>query len=161
VSISSETGGTESPPKIAIWLGALGLIPFAAFTAMAWAAGDVTASAAAIAVVAYGAVILSFLGGAHWGFASNAMKDQPAAAFRLLVMSVVPSLLGWMAVLLPMPWSAAVLGVAFVSILLLDRWALRHAFAPLWWLRLRIPLSATVSTLLFLASASAFPGVGL
>ncbi len=148
-------------PKKAVWLGALGLIPFAALTAIAVFGNGTNASAALFAVVAYGAVILSFLGGAHWGFASAAMKDQPAAASRLLVMSVVPSLLGWVAVLLPMPWSAAVLAVAFLAILPLDRWALTHAFAPGWWLRLRIPLSATVSTLLFLAIASEFPRAGL
>lgn len=157
--ISSESGCTESPPRISVWLGVLGLIPFAALTLMAWVANDAMASAAAVGIVAYGAVILSFLGGAHWGIASNAMKDQPAAASRLLVMSVVPSLLGWVAVLLPMPWSAALLAVAFIAILLLDRWALRYAFAPRWWLRLRIPLSATVSILLFLflAFVSAVP----
>jgi len=157
VSISFGSGGTESPPEKAVWLGALGLIPSAALTVMIWGADEAMVSVAAFGIVAYGAVVLSFLGGAHWGFAGNAMKNQPAAASRLLVMSVVPSLMGWVAVLLPTPWSVALLAVAFVAILPLDRWALRHALAPRWWLRLRIPLSATVSTLLLLASASAFP----
>ena len=152
-----QTEGSTAPPKTAIWLGALGLMPFAALTATALIGDGTSASTALFAVVVYGAVILSFLGGAHWGFASAGMKYQPAAAPPLLVMSVVPSLLGWVAVLLPMPWSAAVLATAFLAILPLDRWALTHDFAPRWWLRLRIPLSATVSTLLFLASVSDLP----
>lgn len=140
---------------MAVWLGALGVIPFAALTGMAWLAGEAVASAAAFAVVAYGAVILSFLGGAHWGLASRGMNEQPTLASRLLILSVVPSLTGWVALLFPMPWSQAVLAIAFIAILPLDRWAREHAFAPRWWLRLRVPLSAAVSILLLLASLSA------
>lgn len=143
-----------SPPRTALWLGILGLVPFAALTMMAWIADESAASAAMFGVVAYGAVILSFLGGAHWGFASNAVKNQLAAASRLLVLSVVPSLVGWGALFFPIPWSAALLAVAFIVILPLDRWALRNAFAPIWWMRLRFPLSMMVAILLSLAFAS-------
>lgn len=154
--MSCKTDRTGPPPGIAFWLGAFGVVPFAALTVAAWVANETMASAATFAVVAYGAVILSFLAGAHWGFASIAMKHRPAPARRLLIASVAPSLVGWVALLLPAPWSAAVLGASFIAILVLDRWAEKRGFAPGWWLRLRIPLSATVATLLVVAFASAF-----
>jgi hypothetical protein len=151
-----ETDKLWPPPRTALCLGAFGVLPFAALTVAAWIANEAVASVAMFAVIAYGAVILSFLAGAHWGFASTAMKQRPEPARRLLIASVAPSLVGWVALLLPVPWSAAVLAAAFIAILLLDHWAARCDFAPCWWLRLRIPLSATVATLLVLVFASVF-----
>lgn len=150
-----------SPPWIALWLGTLGVLPFAALTVVVWVAAEAAASAALFAVVVYGAVILSFLGGAHWGLASGGMGDQPAAASRLLILSVVPSLVGWVAVLVPPPWPAALLAAAFVAVLPLDRWAMSMSLAPGWWLRLRTALSAAVSVLLLLAFASVPARFGL
>lgn len=153
---TGETDEDGSLPRTVAWLGALGVIPFAVLTGMAWVATEAAASAALFAVVAYGAVILSFIAGAHWGFAGIALGRRPEVASRMLVASVMPSLVGWAALLLPGPWPAAILAIAFIAILALDRWALRRALAPCWWLRLRIPLSATVGTLLVLAFASVF-----
>ncbi len=156
----SHTETTATPPRTAVWLGALGGIPFAALAAIVLIGDETSASAAVFAVVAYGAVILSFLGGAHWGFASRGIRDHPAQASRLLILSVVPSLAGWAAVLVPAPWSAAGLAVAFAAILPLDRWAAGQALAPVWWMRLRIPLSATVSLLLATAFVAALVRFG-
>lgn len=153
--IVPQTERANSPPRIVVGLGVFGVAPFAALTAMAWIADKDTASVAIFAVAAYGAVILSFVGGAHWGFASLRMGYQPDVSSRLLLLSVVPSLVGWAALLLPAPWSLAVLGMAFAALLFLDRWSAARSLAPGWWLRLRAPLSATVSTLLFVAFAAA------
>lgn len=57
------------PPPLVLLLGLLGLIPFivTAYLAAAWQApADLRALTA---LIAYAAVILSFLGGVHWGFA--------------------------------------------------------------------------------------------
>jgi len=152
--VISQSGLAVYPPKTAILLGILGVLPFVALTVLSWIADEAAGSAAFFAVVAYGAVILSFLGGAHWGLASGRIEDQPAAASRLLIFSVVPSLVGWAALLVPAPWSAAVLAVAFVAVLTLDRSAAKRSLAPDWWLCLRTPLSATVAVLLLLTFVS-------
>ena len=49
-----------------------------------------------ISLVAYGASIVSFLGAIHWGFA----MQQVAPNRLLLLWGVIPSLLGWLSVVL-------------------------------------------------------------
>ena len=67
-----------SPPTTVLWLGALGILPFLGLGRVAWFAPESLASAAVEAVVAYGAVIVSFVGGAHWGFASHHLTGKQA-----------------------------------------------------------------------------------
>ena len=54
------------------------------------------------ALLAYGAVILSFVGALHWGFAMALGGLSDRERTHRFVWSVVPSLLAWPAVLLPM-----------------------------------------------------------
>ncbi|HET8545154.1 MAG TPA: DUF3429 domain-containing protein [Pseudolabrys sp.] len=134
-----------------MWLGALGILPFLGLSVVAWVAPENLALAAVEAVVAYGAVIVSFIGGALWGFASHHLTGKQATmAGAVLAVSVLPSLVGWLALLLPTAWSVALLSVAFAAVLGLDHWVMSIALAPRWWMRLRLPLSATVATLLLL-----------
>ena len=67
-----------------------------------------------MALVAYGAVILAFLGGVHWGFALPEPSGRGERA--RLVLGVVPSLVGWVALLLLVCVdSAAGLGLLLVG----------------------------------------------
>ncbi len=82
-------------PKLAYLLGAAGLVPFigcgiAAVSPGAWH------GLALQALIAYGAVILAFLGGVHWGFALQ--PGQSVLVRSRLALGVVPSLVGWVAV---------------------------------------------------------------
>jgi len=141
---------------MAVLLGVSGAVPFIVLALASWIAAETTALVAVEWVLFYAAVILSFIGGAHWGFASVYLDNRRTAALsRLLVFSVLPSLIGWAALLFPAPWSAGTLAAAFVAILPLDRWAQAHSFAPEWWMRLRLPLSATVATALAVTTAAA------
>ncbi len=150
--IAAARPADASPPKAAAWLGGLGIVPFLALSVAAWTAPDDIARAAVQAVVAYGAVIVSFIGGAHWGFASAPpITGSSPRTGSILALSVLPSLAGWLALLLPAPGSLALLGVAFVAVLALDRLVMSIGRAPAWWMRLRLPLSATVAVLLFSA----------
>lgn len=121
-------------PAAARWLGYAGLIPFvaAAVAGLVSGANDFPVRA----LVAYGAAILSFLGGVRWGLAMA--TAEPAALLRPLLISVLPSLAGWGALLLPTPTSLIVLSAAFSLLLLAD---LRLTSAPAWYGTLRVPLS--------------------
>lgn len=145
----------HTPPAVALGLGWAGLLPFVVLAALGGVADEGTARRAVVAVVAYGAVIVSFIGGAHWGFASVRLAGGSRSATGLLALSVVPSLVAWIAVLVPPPWSEAVLAIAVIALLALDRWAVAQALAPAWWLRLRLPLSAVAAVALMVASAAA------
>jgi uncharacterized membrane protein len=131
---------------MAIVLGAAGAVPFLALSfATPFIAGSLREQTTLI-LTAYGAVILSFLGGIHWGLAINTV---PAAAeegrlFRRLACSVVPALIGWVAFLMPTAVSLSILAVAFVAVLCLDLIAARNGEAPEWYPRLRVPLTVAV-----------------
>lgn len=85
-------------PKPALYLGFAGLIPFVAPT-LFMAVTENYYPELAYAQVAYGASILSFLGGARWGFALP--ESSPARPDWInLANSVVPSLLAWATMLM-------------------------------------------------------------
>ena len=154
--VAKDAANRTPPPLTAVLLGAGGAVPFVGLAMASWIAAETTALIAIEWVVFYAAVIMSFIGGAHWGFASVRMDIRSAATpDSLLALSILPSLIGWAALLLPAPWSAGTLAAAFVAILPLDRWAQARTFAPEWWMRLRLPLSATVATALAVTTAAA------
>ena len=85
-------------PPIAIALGLLGLLPFLAggFGALAFR-DPVRAARALEALIAYGAVILSFLGAVHWGLALE--EETGLGQGARYGLGVVPALIGWVALL--------------------------------------------------------------
>jgi hypothetical protein len=104
--------------------------------------------------VAYGAVILSVLGGVHWGLsiAAQSNADQPELQTRL-ILSVIPSLAAWVALLFPQNTGLLILAAAIAAMLWVDIRASRTGHAPQWYPKLRIPLTCVVvAALLFGAS---------
>lgn len=80
-------------PKPALYLGFAGLIPFVTPTLL-MAVTECYYPELAYAQLAYGASIVSFLGGARWGFALP--ESSPAKPdWMNLANSVVPSLFAW------------------------------------------------------------------
>ena len=144
------------PPKPARLLGFLGIAPFFVCAVLVWSGNENFHGAATKGLIGYGAVILSFIGGAHWGFASRILSEGNIAAGRLLILSVVPSLVGWISILIPPAWSFALLALAFASVLMLDKWAVSQQLTPDWWVSLRLPLSLTVAILFSITLAIAF-----
>jgi hypothetical protein len=65
----------SSVPSAAAWLGGLGIIPFAGLSLATPFANDVLKGQLSFALMAYGAIILSFLGGNHWGLAIGAVPQ--------------------------------------------------------------------------------------
>lgn len=131
-------------PAAARGLGFLGLLPFAGAVIGGLLPGAPLPGLALTALLAYGASILSFLGGVRWGLAIAA--PDPRGLFAPLLVSVLPSLAGWLALLLPPPAGLLLLAAAFVALLVAD---LRLAGAPPWYAALRLPLTAgAVSALL-------------
>ncbi|XP_017577020.1 transmembrane protein 69 [Pygocentrus nattereri] len=87
----------KKAPKPALYLGFSGLIPFVS-APLLMAISEAYVPEVAYAQVVYGASIVSFLGGARWGFALP--ESSPAKPDWLnLANSVVPSLIAWLALL--------------------------------------------------------------
>jgi hypothetical protein len=145
--------GDRMPPEAKI-LGAGGVVPLLAGVVMAFAAAEPFGFPLVRTTLIYAAMILSFLGGIHWGFASAAFARNKVelSAPRILGLSVLPPLAGWVALLLPNTFAAPFLAASFASVLLLDRTTDRLGYAPGWWMRLRIRLTSAVVVLLLLLS---------
>lgn len=129
-----------SVPYPALVLGFAGLLPFAA-GALLHAFGPETArDLSEQALLGYGAVILSFMGGCRWGFAAAGLGGGPD--WVPLGVSVLPALLGWAALIaLPFGAAALVLAAGFGLLFAADVALTRTGGAPAWWPRLRLPLT--------------------
>ena len=89
----------------------------------------------------YGSVILSFMSGVLWGFATKAQGGQAATGYAL---SVIPAL--WAFFMTGGgPVSAGTnLIFGFAGVLLLDLAFFRWGLTPDWWMRLRVLLTTIV-----------------
>src|SRR5579872_4190612 len=94
-------------PATALAIGLAGLVPFIGLGIAALATPDPVATQRwLLALVGYGALVLAFLGGVHWGFVLHPQlpADLPADArgdATRLGLGVLPSLIGWAALLTP------------------------------------------------------------
>lgn len=137
----------SAPPAVVAWLGYGGLLPFA-FLTLAGLLDQDHGPLWSDALYAYGAIIVSFVGALHWGFAMSlrGLNDsQRSAAF---IWSVVPALLAWPALLMPPVLAAPLLTAGFIATYLRDRHLGRQAELPAWYLPLRFRLSSVASVCL-------------
>jgi hypothetical protein len=130
----------------------LGLLPFVCLALAGPFLDSGLRARAAFALAAYGATIVSFLGGVHWGLAMGsahaaATKD---AMSRRLCLSIVPPLAAWAALLLSTPVSLFALAAAIVAMLWVDIRDARSGDAPAWYPNLRWPLSCAAAATLLL-----------
>jgi Protein of unknown function (DUF3429) len=133
----------SQPSPLARRLGYAGLAPFVLLAAALWMLSADVRGYASLALVGYGAVIASFLGGVHWGIAAQLPAQD--ARFHYL-WGVVPSLLGWVAVVLPATAGLALAGLALLACYLVDvRSYPRVGWAAWLPMRLRLTVVALAS----------------
>ena len=136
-------------PAVYTTLGYAGVIPFAAGAMAAVTLSDPSMKhLVERALVGYGAVILAFLGAVHWGL----MLARPQARLRgILIGGVLPSLIGWVALMLPGPQALALEIVTFGAFWLYEHRVLGPSVLPAAYLGLRRMLTLSVCALLTLA----------
>lgn len=127
-------------PSTALWLGLAGAIPFAASALGTWLDPDIARRGIWITLgLTYGAVILSFLGGIRWGASLVAPYRQ-----RELALSVLPSLVGWIALIFPSAIGVCLLIGGFLMQALWDVTSVQTGKLPHWFGRLRMILTTIV-----------------
>jgi hypothetical protein len=140
-------------PRTPLLLGLAGLIPFV------WGAGTVLSDDLAAwglqwlgprfigpyVQLFYGSIILAFMSGVLWGFATRAKGAQAATAYSL---SVIPAL--WAFVMTGGGPTSAGLNLifGFAGLLMLDFAFDRWGLTPPWWISLRALLTVIVITCL-------------
>jgi hypothetical protein len=128
-------------PRVALWLGLAGLLPFFAAAILLWIPqGTAAADTLYGPAIAYGAVILSFLGGIRRGIAVPHGESRQASAD--LALSVVPSLAGWAALFMPQVPALCLLIAGFLAQALWDVVAVQAARVPQWFGNLRMILTS-------------------
>jgi hypothetical protein len=144
-------------PAYTAALGYGGLIPFiaCALAMLVLPEPDPRRLAGRI-LVGYGAVILSFLGGVHWGLV---LRETGARAAGMLAVGVIPSLVGWLTLLLPFETAVAIQVAAFAGFWLYEHRVLGDAAIPPAYLSLRrmLTLGACASLGLALMAPSLLP----
>ncbi|MEO9864568.1 MAG: DUF3429 domain-containing protein [Yoonia sp.] len=139
----------QNIPRSALLLGLAGLVPFVwgALTTLVPTLGLQASGVIGSRFVGpyvqlyYGAVILSFMSGVLWGFATKADGAKATGGY---ILSVLPALWAFF-----MTGGGAVaasmnLIAGFVGLLLLDWQFWRQGLAPAWWMKLRVLLTAIV-----------------
>jgi hypothetical protein len=136
-------------PRAALLLGHAGLLPviWGALTTLSGGLNDWGTAALGPRFVgpfvslSYGTVILAFMSGVLWGFATKADGPEAAVGYGL---SVIPALWAFFFVG-GGPTSAAIyLSAGFAGLLALDWSFWRQGLAPPWWMVLRAGLTAIV-----------------
>lgn len=149
---------SHKPPRLVALLGYGGLVPFVGLAVLArldparqayWSA----------ALLDYGAVILSFVGALHWAMAMQAPGLPQARRAQAYAWSVVPALLGWVALQLAAPVGGLLLVTGFILHLGADRHLAGRMPLPAWYLPLRLQLTAVVASLCLLADVWRSVGV--
>jgi hypothetical protein len=125
---------------IAFKLGIAGLIPFVVLAVLGFVVTDAYQNLIIFSLLAYGASISSFLGAIHWGLT---MRDTiPNKAY--LLWGVIPSLIGWVGLMLrPESGLLVITGLLWVCLLvdskIYPKYALEH------WLPMRLFLTIVAS----------------
>lgn len=130
--------------RVAIALGLWGLVPFIVPAVCLWLVAPAWQDAFARALVAYAAVILSFLGGIHWGAAVEG-EDDPQKIARYTY-AICPSLLAVVAILCPPDSALFLLFLGLMAAFFVDR----RVYANIkWFVVLRAILTAIASVCLY------------
>lgn len=136
-------------PLAPLILGLAGLLPFlwgvATYTNEAfaqWGAANLGSRFIGPYVqLYYGSIILAFMSGVLWGFATKASGAQAAAGYTL---SVIPALWAFFMTGGGPTTTATNLITGYLGLLILDFAFARWGLAPEWWMSLRLLLTAVV-----------------
>ena len=132
-------------------LGYAGLIPFFGLTLIAVIDIEPASSISARLLLTYGAIILSFVGAVHWGYA----LDHPKATGDFTVFSIVPATVAWFSLMLPIAYAYGVLCVAFAGWFFYETNSNIGRHFPVWYKELRLHLTAGACLTLVLAAMRA------
>lgn len=136
-------------PRAPLYLGLAGLLPFL-WGAATLFSGELASSGVAwfgsrfvapFVLLNYGQIILAFMSGVLWGFATRAEGERAALGYAL---SVLPALWVFFTVGAGPATSAIYLIAGFLGLLVLDWSFWRQDLAPEWWMRLRLLLTVIV-----------------
>ena len=144
--LTKTTIMTAFPDKTIQRLSYAGLIPFVLLALLMWLVHADLLPFVSIALAAYAAAIASFLGGIHWGL--GFMKGEAATRFHF-VWGVLPSLMAWLALMMPAHAALPLLGLVLIACYAVDRKTYPEVGLSRWLpMRLQLTVVAVLSCVL-------------
>lgn len=131
--------------------GLAGLIPFIGLSGLAVAGPAEWLIVAQVLLTQYGALIVSFVGALHWGYAVQ-REARGAEAWARYGFSVVPALWALLALQFTLFTAMQMLAAALVVCLLADMAFYKWSPLPPWFFRLRLILTCGGAASLLIAS---------
>lgn len=136
-------------PRAPLLLGLAGLIPFVwgaisylVPSLATWGAGLFGPRNVSLFVqLSYGSIILSFMSGVLWGFATKTCRAQAAVGYAL---ATLPALWIFLAPAIGPTSGLMNLIFGFIGVLILDFAFTTWGLTPVWWMRLRVLLTTIV-----------------
>lgn len=98
-------------------LAYMGLVPYVLLAALVWMVADNLHPFVAIALVSFAGVHAAFLGGIHWGIG---LRPNAPLGLWHIGWGVVPSLVAWVAVVMPAYAGLPLLGLLLVTCCVVD-----------------------------------------
>ncbi|MCG8394639.1 MAG: DUF3429 domain-containing protein [Pseudomonadales bacterium] len=127
-----------------------GLLPFYGLLVPAW--HDPTRHWALAGLAAYAAVIIAFLGAIHWGRALN--RFDRGNQFPTLLFGIMPAVLGWFALMLPLELALPMLAAGLVFVWGTEQMVFSDQL-PTWYRHLRHQLTAAAVLAVLIGWAAA------
>lgn len=152
---------TAAPlPAAALWLGLAGLAPFIGLAALR-ITQPMGPPIVHIALVAYAAVVLTFIGALHWGFAMMMPRASRSEQWQMMGWSAIPAIAAWFAMVLPVNLDLGLLIAVYWLHYAVDMHVAHFRAIPAWYLPLRtlLTLGATLSLLAVLVLAGTSNGL--
>ena len=141
------TDHTVTIPAPAFWLGWAGVIPFAGLTALSFFSTDsalgISSGVVLQALITYGTIILSFMGGVQWGLEMMRSDEDTPNALGFAA-SVVPALVAFGVSFVQPLVALMILALGFVGLLAYDVRRIKAGVGPRWYVGLRLQLSTAV-----------------
>ena len=136
-----QIASADNRPQIAWLLGIAGTVPLWLCAVLAWSFSDPISEQRAVAIaIAYGAVVLAFMGGTRWGTAL--ITTQRMVFLRERACAVAPGIAGLVAMFLPAVAALTLIVSMFMWQALWDLTSAEDGRLPYWSGVLRVALTA-------------------
>ncbi|GEM_PF-398899 len=177
-SLFGDIRNTPLPPieRQATILAYSGLAPFFALFLVVWLTPSLFSLETGTQILYWGlmysAILLSFMGGIHWGIALMLTKGNTEITpiLERFSGSLLPAIIGWIAIIpgsllgtisIPPFWRFALMFFAFLYLLIADQRSVRNGLLPQWYGRLREKITFFLVMLLLLIMVRLFQVYGL
>lgn len=131
-------------------LGYAGLIPFGLLALLMWIVTPEVHPFVAIALAGYGAIVVAFVGGIHWGIGLR--HNAPSRKLHM-VWGMAACMSAWIAVIMPAYSGLPLLGLLLIGSYLVDRKTWPEAGLREW-MTMRFHMTVVSSLACFLAAGA-------